>query len=65
MSPLPNRYQVVFHDGEWKIEHEGVYSARYRTKTEAIWDAIHRAHKAARRGQTIQVIAQGEGVVFP
>jgi hypothetical protein len=65
MSPLPNRFMVVLHDGEWKIEHGGVYSARYRTKTEAIWDAIRRAHRAARLGQTVEVVAQGEGVVFP
>ena len=39
-----NRYIVVFHDGEWKIEHDGELSARYRTQEEALLDALNAAH---------------------
>jgi hypothetical protein len=38
-----NQYIVVFHDGEWKIEHDSELSARYRTQEEALLDALNAA----------------------
>ena len=51
-----NRYVVVLNDGEWKIEHGGELSARYRTQEDALLDALN----AARRldGQDAEVLTQ-------
>jgi hypothetical protein len=54
-----NRYIVVFHDGEWKIEHEGELSARYRTQEEALLDALNAARRLDREGQHAEVLTQG------
>ena len=54
-----NRYIVVFHDGEWKIEHDGELSARYRTQEEALLDALNAARRVDRKGQDAEVLTQG------
>ena len=51
-----NRYIVVLHDGEWKIEHEGELSARYRTQEEALLDALNTARRLDREGQDAEVL---------
>ena len=53
------RYIVVFHDGEWKIDHDGELSARYRTQEEALLDALNAARRLDRRGHDAQVLVQG------
>ena len=57
-------YVVVLHEGEWKIAHDGTHSARYRTKHEALFDAIRRAQTSARRGQQAVVSAEDEGLIY-
>ena len=59
-----DHYVVVVHEGEWKVAHNGSHSARYRTKQEALFDAIRRAQKSARRGQHAVVSAEDEGLLF-
>jgi hypothetical protein len=54
-----NQYIVVFHDGEWKIEHDGELSARYRTQEEALLDALNAARRLDRNGQDAEVLMQG------
>jgi hypothetical protein len=54
-----NQYIVVFHDGEWKIEHDGELSARYRTQEEALLDALNAARRLDRKGQEAEVLTQG------
>jgi Uncharacterized protein conserved in bacteria (DUF2188) len=54
-----NRYIVVHHDGEWKIEHEGQLSARYRTQEEALLDALNAARRLDKEGQGAEVLTQG------
>jgi hypothetical protein len=54
-----NRYIVVFHDGEWKIEHDGELSARYSTQEEALLDALNAARRLDRKGQHVEVLMQG------
>jgi Uncharacterized protein conserved in bacteria (DUF2188) len=54
-----NQYIVVFHDGEWKIEHDGELSARYRTQEEALLDALNAARRVDRKGQDAEVLTQG------
>ena len=54
-----NQYIVVFHDGEWKIEHDGELSARYRTQEEALLDALNAARRLDRKGQDSEVLTQG------
>ena len=44
-----NRYIIVFHDGEWKIDHDGELSARYRTQEEALLDALNAARRLVKR----------------
>jgi hypothetical protein len=39
----PDRYRVVFHDGDWKIKRSGGFSARYRTQ----------------RGEVVEVVLEG------
>jgi hypothetical protein len=56
-----NRYIVVFHEGEWKIEHEGQLSARYRTQEEALLDALNAARRLDRQGQDAEVLTQRAG----
>src|SRR5678815_4507152 len=53
-----NRYIVVLHEGEWKIEHEGQLSARYRTQEEALLDALNAARRLDRQGQDAEVLTQ-------
>jgi hypothetical protein len=53
-----NQYIVVFHDGEWKIEHDGELSARYRTQEEALLDALNAARRLDRKGQHAEVLTQ-------
>ena len=53
-----NRYIVVFHDGEWKIENDGELSARYRTQEEALLDALNAARRLDIRGQHAEVLTQ-------
>ena len=53
-----NRYIVVLHDGEWKIEHGGELSARYRTQEEALLDALNAARRLDRDGQDAEVLTQ-------
>jgi hypothetical protein len=54
-----NQYIVVFQDGEWKIEHDGELSARYRTQEEALLDALNAARRLDRKGQDAEVLTQG------
>ena len=56
-----NRYIVVLHEGEWKIEHEGQLSARYRTQEEALLDALNAARRLDREGQDAEVLTQRAG----
>jgi hypothetical protein len=60
MSTLtPDRYIVVFHEGDWKIKRRGGLSARYRTQQEALLDALHSARKAGKRGEAVEVLLEG------
>ena len=54
-----NQYIVVFQDGEWKIEHDGELSARYRTQEEALLDALNAARRLDKEGQGAEVLTQG------
>ena len=54
-----NQYIVVFQDGEWKIEHDGKLSARYRTQEEALLDALNAARRLDLQGQHVEVLMQG------
>jgi hypothetical protein len=53
-----HRYIVVFHDGEWKIDHDGELSARYRTQEEALLDALNAARRLDKKGQDAEVLTQ-------
>lgn len=53
-----NRYIVVLHDGEWKIENDGELSARYRTQEEALLDALNATRRLDRKGQHAEVLTQ-------
>jgi uncharacterized protein DUF2188 len=53
-----NRYIVVLNDGEWKIDHGGELSARYRTQEEALLDALNAARRLDREGQDAEVLTQ-------
>ena len=53
-----NRYIVVLNDVEWKIEHGGELSARYRTQEEALLDALNAARRLDREGQDAEVLTQ-------
>jgi hypothetical protein len=53
------QYFVVFHEGDWKIEHKGEFSARYRTQQEALLDALNAARKEAGRGEETEVLVKG------
>jgi hypothetical protein len=59
-----NQYIVVFHDCEWKIEHDGELSARYRTQEEALLDALNAARRLDRKGQDAEVLTQGADLRF-
>jgi hypothetical protein len=61
---LHEQFFVFLDEGDWKINHNGEKSARYRTKAEAILDAVVRAHKGASRGGLVRVMVQGEGVIY-
>jgi hypothetical protein len=56
----PDRYIVIFHEGDWKIRRRGELSARYRTQQEALLDALHSARKAGVRGELIEVFLEGD-----
>ena len=56
----PDRYIVVFHEGDWKIQRTGGLSARYRTQQEALLDALHFARKAGKRGEAVEVLLEGD-----
>jgi hypothetical protein len=58
------KYFVVLREGAWEIKHNGDHSARYRSKTEAIQDAVAAACKARKCSQDAQVIVQGEDLLF-
>ena len=55
-----NRYIIVLNDSEWKIEHGGELSARYRTQEEALLDALNAARRLDRDGQYVEVLTQRE-----
>ena len=57
-----NRYIIVFRDGEWKIDHDGELSARYRTQEEALLDALNAARRLDKEGQGAEVLTQGPDV---
>jgi len=59
-----DQYFVVLCESGWKIRHNGEHSAHYRSKTEAIQDAVAAACRAGKRGQDAQVIVQGEDLLF-
>jgi hypothetical protein len=59
-----DQYFVALSESGWKIKHNGEHSARYRSKTEAIQDAVAAACRAGKRGQDAQVIVQGEDLLF-
>jgi uncharacterized protein DUF2188 len=61
---MARKYFVVLHEGAWTIEHDGEHSPRYRSKSEAIQDAIAAASRAGKRGQDAQVIVQGKDLLF-
>jgi hypothetical protein len=51
---------VVFCEGDWKIQRgEGLY-ARYRTRQEALLDALHSARKAGK----VEVYLEGDILPF-
>jgi hypothetical protein len=60
-----DQYFVVLCESGWKIRHNGEHSAHYRSKTEAIQDAVAAACRAGKRGQDAQVIVQGEDLGSP
>jgi hypothetical protein len=55
----PDRYIVVFHEGDWKIKRKGGLSARYCAQQEALLDALHSARKAGKRGEAVEVLLEG------
>ena len=59
-----NKYIVVFHDREWRIQHNGELSARYRSQEEALLDALNAARRVDMRGQDAEVLVRGPGLRF-
>jgi hypothetical protein len=57
-----DRYVVVFREGDWKIQRSEGLSARYRTQQEALFDALHSARKAGKRGKAVELL---EGDILP
>ena len=55
-----NRYIVVLNDGEWKIEHGGELSARYRTQEEALLDALNAARRLDREAKTPKFLRKAQ-----
>ena len=53
-----NRTSLSFNAGEWKIDHGGELSARYRTQEEALLDALNAARRLDREGQDAEVLTQ-------
>lgn len=49
------RYDVVYHQGEWKISHQGTHYGPYKTKADAVREAVDTAHKAGGSGHDAQV----------
>lgn len=55
-----DQYVVVFREGDWKIQRGAGLSARYRTQQEALFDALHSARKAHKRGEAVEVFLKGD-----
>jgi hypothetical protein len=55
----PNQHIVVFREGERKIQRREGLSARNRTQQEALFDALHFARKAGKRGEVVEVFLEG------
>lgn len=58
------RYFVVFHEQQWRIKHNGKYSAGYPTHAEALRAGINAAYKDGECGHQAQVLVHGQDLLF-
>jgi hypothetical protein len=61
---MPDKYLVIFHEGQWKISHDERQDGPYVSERAAITAAVARARIAAKRGRRTKVMVQEDGDSF-
>jgi hypothetical protein len=61
---MPDKYLVIFHEGQWKISHDERQDGPYVSERAAITAAVARARVAAKRGRRTKVMVQEDGDSF-
>jgi hypothetical protein len=58
------RHYIVFHDGHWRVKHQGKFSVPYTSQAAAVAAAIEAAHRDGEHGSQAQVLVHGEDLLF-
>jgi len=55
-------YEIIGHDAEWRVRHDGKAENVYQTKEAAFEAAVAAASMALRQGHEVRVAAPGRGL---